>query len=136
MFLRLAVIGCACAVSGTPAAAQDPLAFRSPTGNIHCMIFAAPPAEARCDLIQAVVTFPRPRSCDLDWGHAFVVGSVGPGQPFCAGDTVAMPDAPVLHYGGSISHAGFTCRSETTGMTCENPQGRGFSLARARQRVF
>ena len=136
MFPRLALIALVCSVPAAPAMAQDPLAFRSPTGNIHCMIFADPPAEARCDLMNSVVTFPRPWNCDLEWARGFAVGAMGPGQPLCAGDSVAMPGSPVLNYGGSISHGGFTCRSERTGMTCINRQGHGFTVARARQRVF
>lgn len=123
-------------LSAAPALAQDTASFRSPTGNIHCMILTRGDAEARCDLREATPSFAPPADCEQDYGYAFVVGSVGPGRPICAGDTVFMPGSPVLAYGQSVMLGGFTCLSERTGMTCVNARGHGFSLARAQQRVF
>ncbi len=120
----------------TPAAAQDTVHFQSPTGNIHCLISGPPWAEARCDLLQATVNFRRPVDCDLEWGLSFGVGASGSGAPLCVGDTTAMPGAPVLGYGRSVSHAGFICLSEQSGVTCQNAQGHGFKVARSAQRVF
>jgi hypothetical protein len=60
----------------------------------------------------------------------------GQAVPVCAGDTVATPGAPILDYGRSYAAGGITCRSERSGMTCTNAQGSGFSLSRARQRLF
>lgn len=123
-----------------PAAAQDTVFFRSPSGNIHCMIFQGDGdwQGARCDIFEVnTLSFARrPADCDLDWGRAFEVGRGGAGAPVCAGDTVATPDAPVLGYGGSLSGGGVTCTSEKTGMTCTNRHGHGFTVAKARQRVF
>jgi hypothetical protein len=122
-----------------PAAAQDQAQFRSPTGNIHCFMFAGDGDwwGARCDILEATRSFAvPPADCDLDWGHAFEVPARGAAGPVCAGDTVADPGAPVLGYGRSVSIGGVICTSEQTGMTCQNRQGHGFSLSRARQRVF
>lgn len=130
------VVLCALLMAPAAAAAQDTLFFRSPTGNIACMITNDGYAEARCDLRDFTPGFRRPPDCEQDWDHAFAVGPAGPGMPICAGDTVAMPGAPVLNYGGSVSLGGFTCTSDRSGMTCVNRQGHGFSVARARQRVF
>jgi hypothetical protein len=118
-----------------PAHAQE-MSFRSPTGNIHCMIFTGSYSGARCDLGQFTQTYPRPPDCDLDWGFAFEVGAVGPGIPICAGDTVRNPGTAILDYGHSIRRGGITCLSERTGMTCTNAAGHGFKIARARQKVF
>jgi len=123
-------------VSAAPAAAQNTLFFRSPTGNIHCMILSSSDLEARCDLREAIPSYAPRADCEQDYGYAFAVGSVGPGRPLCAGDSVVMTGSPVLAYGRSVSQGGFTCRSERTGMTCVNRQGHGFSVARAQQRVF
>jgi len=124
-------------LAGGPAAAQEFLAFKSPSGNIACMIFAGGGySAARCDIAQATPSFRRPADCDLDWGHAFEVGASGSGYPVCAGDTVFEPGAPVLGYGRYVTLGGFTCTSERTGMTCVNAMGHGFSVARAAQRVF
>jgi hypothetical protein len=122
---------------GGPAAADDFVFFRSPTGNINCMLVSGDWNGARCDLFQLTMSYPvRPRDCDLDWGHAFEVGATGQGGPACVGDTVADPGAVVLDYGKSLSLGGVTCTSASTGMTCTNRQGHGFTVAKARQRVF
>lgn len=109
--------------------------FKSPTGNIFCLIFES---TLRCDLLQNDATLPtRPKDCELDWGNAFGVGPQNQkAQRVCAGDTVANPEYPVLNYGKSISKAGFTCRSERTGMTCKNKFGRGFFLSHQKQTLF
>ena len=112
------------------------ISFRSPTGNIHCMIFTGSYSGARCDLSKFTPTYIRPSDCDLDWGFAFEVGSTGPGAPLCAGDTVIHPGAAVLDYGHSVTRGGVTCTSERTGMTCRNTQGHGFTVARGRQQAF
>ncbi len=121
------------------AAAQDMVQFQSPTGNIHCLMLAGDGdwQGVRCDILEAELSYTlRPVDCDLDWGHAFEVPRRGGATPVCAGDTVADPGAPVLDYGRSYSRGGMTCTSEKTGMTCLNAQGSGFTLSRARQRVF
>jgi len=43
---------------------------------------------------------------------------------------------PVLAYGEIWQRAGFTCRSDQTGLTCFNAMLHGFSLARAEQKVL
>lgn len=127
-------------VLSAPAAAQEMILFRSPSGNIHCMIFQGDGdwQGARCDVLELTgMSYPvPPADCALDWGHAFEVGRSGPGAPVCAGDTVASPHGPVLGYGQSVSGGGVTCTSERTGMTCVNRQGHGFTVAKARQQVF
>ena len=126
------------ALAASPAAAQDYYGFQSPTGNIHCGIFAGEFAWARCDLVETtVMSFPTPPAeCDLDWGHAFEVEATGAGKPACSGDTIADPANEVLGYGQSVSVAGFTCTSATTGMTCTNADGHGFTVRKGGQKVF
>ncbi|MCX7646596.1 MAG: hypothetical protein N2Z62_15040 [Rhodobacteraceae bacterium] len=127
----------ACAALALPATAQDIVSFRSPTGNIHCLMFSYPQPGVRCDLRELVPSFPlRPAWCEADWGSAFEVLSTGPGAPVCAGDTVVMPDAPVLGYGQSLARWGLRCTSRETGMTCTNAEGHGFTLSRRSQKVF
>jgi hypothetical protein len=122
----------------TPAAADDLLFFRSPSGNIHCLIATGEYAVARCDMTSLTPSFTTPPpDCDLDWGGSFEVtltarqGSLG-----CVGDTVADPSAVELGYGQTLSLGGFDCTSERSGMTCTNPAGHGFTLSKARQRLF
>jgi hypothetical protein len=131
--LTLALMVCA-----SPSFADDLLFFRSPTGNINCLIATGDYAQARCDMIELTPSFTAPPlNCDLDWGHSFSVGpSDRKGQLACVGDTVIDQTAIRLGYGETLSLGSFTCTSEETGMTCTNPAGHGFSISKAKQRLF
>lgn len=136
MRILFAALGLACA---TPALADDLIFFRSPSDNIHCLIASGDWAVARCDIIQVTKQSFRtpPADCDLDWGHAFEITPTGRrGAPACVGDTVVNPDAMVLNYGQEVTLGSLTCRSEKTGMTCLNPAGHGFTIAKGGQKVF
>ncbi len=126
------------ALTAAPALAQDGFSyFRSPSDNIHCAIMDLDDYKGvRCDLRDAMITYPRPKDCDLDWGDAFEVADTGKGAPLCAGDTVEVPDARVLQYGETISRAGLSCTSRRSGMTCKNAEGHGFTVSRGGQKVF
>jgi hypothetical protein len=121
-----------------PAAAQDVVFFQSPTGNIHCAIITGDDAGVRCDMRSLTPTYRTPPpDCDLDWGSSFEIGAQDrKGALACVGDTVQTPDSLVLGYGKAISLGGFVCSSEKTGMTCTNAQGHGFTLSKAKQRLF
>ena len=121
--------------AATSAAAQQPSGFKSPTGNIHCQSFES---EVRCDIAQLSSPIPpKPRDCELDWGRAFAVAANSrSGARICHGDTAMDDSLPVLAYGGVWRRGGLTCTSEQTGVTCSNPQGHGFSISRAVQRLF
>lgn len=121
-----------------PAAADDYIGFQSPTGNIHCAIYSwAGSTEARCDLRDLTPSYTkRPAGCDLDWGSAFTVAARGKGQLACVGDSVMDPRNPVLGYGQAVSIGGISCVSAKAGMSCTNADGHGFSLARAKQRLY
>ena len=87
---------------------------------------------ARCDLFDLHMSFPTPPAdCDLDWGHASNPAD-GRAGPVCAGDTVADPGP-----GAGLRQVGDDGRghlpSSETGLTCQNSQGHGFAVARARQ---
>ena len=133
--LRSAVALC---LFASPALADDLLFFHSPSGNIQCMIATGEWASARCDMGDIVPSYTTPPpDCELDWGSSFAIGPADQkGQLACVGDTVATPDGVVLEYGKTISLGGFTCRSEKSGMTCANPSGHGFTLSKAKQKLF
>lgn len=136
MTLSRLVLVCAL-IPASSALADDMLFFRSPTGNIACMVATGEFAGARCDLLELTKTFRKPPAdCELEWGSSFSVDAQGKGYVGCVGDAVVSPDAFTLDYGKSITLGAFTCTSETTGMTCTNGQGHGFSVAKAKQRVF
>jgi hypothetical protein len=121
-----------------PALADGLTFFQTPSGNIFCMIATGEAAEVRCDMLALMRSFrERPAECDLDWGDSFAVGAeASQGTMVCHGDTVQTPDAPVLDYGHSLELGGFRCTSETSGLTCVNAGGHGFTLSRAEQRLF
>jgi hypothetical protein len=123
------------------AGAQDIVSAQTPSHNIFCD--ASPPDKEspnpvlRCDIQQTnTQPPPAPRSCPLSWGNAFVIDSTGPGHRICHGDTTKNPDDPVIAYETQWRAYGFTCTSQTSGLTCVNGQGHGFSLSRAGQKVF
>lgn len=121
-----------------PALAQDYIGFQSPTGNIHCAMYVwEGGTEARCDLRALTPSYRKaPAGCDLDWGSAFAVPARGKGYLVCAGDTVQDPGNPVLPYGQAVSLGGISCVSAKTGVTCTNAEGHGFSVAKAKQKLF
>jgi hypothetical protein len=139
----MAALGVAALASSgfSAASAQSLLTAQEPSHNIACMATAPMPGqptyEVRCDIRQTSSRLPTPpRSCPLSWGDAFVLDPTGPGRLLCHGDTVADPNAPVIAYGTQWRPYGFICTSQTTGLTCVNSGGHGFSIARAVQKVF
>ncbi len=128
----------ALALLASPAMADDYLAIRSPSGNIFCGLSSGDYAGVRCDMIALTPTNTTPPpDCELDWGSSFEVGpNDRKGALACVGDSVADANALVLDYGKSVSLGTITCTSEKTGMTCVNGLGHGFSLSKAKQRLF
>jgi hypothetical protein len=112
--------------------------FQSPTTNIGCIGDAT---SVRCDVRTTSAKAPKkPKSCQYDWGSAFEVNRTGRGHGLCAGDTaLATPGdgRRKLAYGKSIKlGTKLTCTSRTTGMTCRNSGGHGFTLSRTVIRLF
>jgi hypothetical protein len=111
--------------------------FKSPTGNIGCMIIAD---TARCDLKTKSWTLPpRPSNCPdiVDFGQGAIVADGRPGHLVCAGDTTLDPSAKTLAYGTNTSVGGFTCQSRTGGVTCSNDSsGHGFFVSFQTYRTF
>jgi hypothetical protein len=124
--------------TGVARADDDFIYFKTPSGNIHCAWYSMEAGpEVRCDIKSFKSSFEQPSDCELDWGYAFAIGAKsGKGAVLCAGDTVISPDAKVMPYGQSFDKGGLSCISETKGLTCKNKKGHGFSLSRAKQRVF
>jgi hypothetical protein len=139
MMRRLAriALGLFLLTAGSANAQDGPVGFKTPSGNIFCRMFDFEgPPTLRCDMMEVDTRPRRPASCDGDWGRAFEMTARGRAAPICRGDTMYDPSLPALRYGSVWQRAGFTCRSEQTGLTCFNASGRGFSLSRARQEVF
>ncbi|MGD9830537.1 MAG: DUF6636 domain-containing protein [Hyphomicrobiaceae bacterium] len=118
--------------------------FRTPSDNIHCMIDdygvadRSYPPFLRCDIQRVEGPMPaKPSSCAADWGTTFAITVDGAaGTLICAGDTIRNERWPILPYGSIWQQDGFTCRSETTGVTCVNGANHGFTLSRRARTVF
>jgi hypothetical protein len=111
--------------------------FRSPTGNIGCVILDR---TARCDISQrSWKPPPRPASCsrEVDFGQGLEVGGSGKGSFVCAGDTALDPTGTPLSYGDASIEGDLACVSAFTGMTCSDLTDRhGFFISRERYRIF
>jgi hypothetical protein len=116
------------------AKAQETNEFKTPSNNINCALYEQ---ALRCDVRESTAKPPpRPKDCELDWGHAFEMGVRGKAAPVCAGDAVGGNNEAVLGYGKSWERQGFRCNSEPTGLTCVNKDGRGWTLKKSEQRLF
>ena len=133
----LILISILLAMIGAAHAQDRPSGFLTPSKNIACQFFTDNgQGVLRCDIMNMDARPRRPADCELDWGHAFEMSAKGAASRICAGDTVMDQSLQVLAYGEVWQRAGFTCRSEQTGLTCFNAMQRGFSLARGKQEVF
>jgi len=112
-------------------------AFRSPTGNIGCVVVES---DARCDIERRSWSPPaRPASCPtiVDFGQGVEMQARGAARIVCAGDTVRDPKSPVLSYGVTSVSGPFECISASNGMTCTRPaDGHGFFLSIQTYRLF
>jgi hypothetical protein len=132
------------ATASTPATPPAPAktvsfrSFRSPTGNLGCVMFTFGGAGARCDIAKRTWSAPpKPSSCPLDYGQGIQVNGSGRGAFVCAGDTALNPTGKPLPYGEASSVGPFTCVSATTGMTCTNNNSRhGFFISVGSYRLF
>ena len=123
-------------ISAGPAAADNYTAFQSPTGNIHCAIHEKAGTEVNCDMREYSPSYTLPVGCDglttifSAWDFSLKGGLS------CTDANLIRSDNAVLPYGEAISLGGISCVSAKTGMTCTNAAGHGFSVARARQKLF
>jgi hypothetical protein len=111
--------------------------FRTPSANIGCVGETARAANfVRCDIASRSWSPPRrPASCRLDWGQGLALDRRGRSSWVCAGDT-ALNRGRILAYGARRVIGGITCVSRTSGLTCTNQDGHGFTLSRQRYRRF
>jgi hypothetical protein len=110
--------------------------FRSPSGNIGCLIIGG---SARCDIRNRHWSPPpHPSSCPpvVNYGQGLIVDTTGNARFVCAGDTALNQSAPPLPYGVNTQVGGLTCASRSTGMTCTNASGHGFTIAIQGYRIF
>ena len=101
-------------------------AFKSPTGNITCVMSTRDGGFAQCEL----------RSMARNGG--FFVPYRGRGSRYDVAYYDDLADQRfVLGYGESRRLSRFTCVSRSSGMTCRNRvTGHGFTISRQSQTVF
>ena len=135
-----------CFIFAAGLAQADSASFKSPTGNINCIYsdYDNKP-EVRCDIMQFTPSFkavpPGTSNEVITCTPAKLRGfTISPndaeGKAFCPTDAAIDGEQVVLNYGQSFKRGGLICTSETSGMTCMNSSGHGFSLSRAQQKVF
>ena len=151
MILRAAmVLALATAVTAAPAAGKTPLpGFRSPTGNIRCFLLSVPTGNLLCSIQRADYSKTLQDRClnphgqkgaGVDW-HGFLLPAAKRGEVNCSGGILYNPDTqrPTyvnLAYGKTWRHAGLTCASRATGITCRNARGHGIFVSRGAWRTW
>jgi uncharacterized protein DUF6636 len=135
--LRIALLALALAACAAPTtSAQSLVHFRSPSGNINCVMFGG---GAECVVKrQSWPRLPaRPAACDLDWvpaslsvsgSRVFVGACRGDVGPLCVGEARCR----TLPYGHALTLGKARCVSARNGVTCRRLDGRrvGFRIAR------
>jgi len=139
---------CAIAVAGLAPGAADATTrlpgFRSPSGNIACLLVPGRPSVLLCTLRHAHYAAALQARCmgptgsGVDW-HGFTLTATGKGAVSCSGGILYSPSTQrpsyvTLPYGASWRRGVFTCASRVTGVTCRTRAGHGLFLSRQRWR--
>ena len=114
--------------TATPSpAAMGSASFRTPTGRLACTIVEN---ALVCDVRPQAGDkgFPKPDTdmsaqcrelAPSEWGNGVSLPRVSEAFPNCSTDVrVPDQDPPVLAYGSTWKRSGFTCQSESDGLTC------------------
>jgi hypothetical protein len=133
--ISLAVAAAALALSAPGASAAKFKFFKTPSGNIGCVMGGG---AVRCDIKQkSWEAPPKPSWCDVDWGFGVAVGRKHKANYVCAGDTAFEPGEPTLGYGERQVKNRFRCTSKQKGIRCVNTKNKhGFFMSRESVRLF
>jgi hypothetical protein len=102
--------------------------FETPSGNILCESFSS---SLVCVIGSGLDPEPSHDFCPVDWIGVFIQTGEFAG-PSCSGDPgISREPAKVLGYGRTWALGGVTCLSKSTGLTCRDESGNGFTLAMA-----
>ncbi len=93
--------------------------FSAPGRNVACALNGA---EARCDIANRIWSPPE--------------APTGDSQFVCAGDSVLDPSATVVSDGTDVTDGTVTCQVRVVGVTCFEPDGRGFVISRTGYATF
>ena len=143
-FPKLTILAAICLmlcglVAAGPAKAQSLESFKTPTGNIICIMTNT---DVECGIKSGLNPQP-PRQACTDGDPVFNrvdLSANGAAEPLrCAGDPGAFaeePTAKVLGYGATMIKGETGCTSFEFGVVCANSKGHGFFLSRAAVRYF
>jgi hypothetical protein len=146
----LALVAATCAlVSASLSAATTLPGFRSPSGNISCLVIpsaGSTPAALLCTLAHADYAKTLQTRClgptgaGVDW-HGFLLPAARKGTVNCSGGALynpakQHPSYTTLAYGKTWRHKMFSCTSAVTGVNCSNPSGHGFFVSRQTWRTW
>lgn len=143
--LQALVVATMGACISAPLAADTPITFHSPSGNIVC--YKAGVAGISCLIFEQDWSDAQLAAFQTDYdGECPVDQTLGIDLPVkdrprlinhCHGDVFWWTDNQfVLHYGFSLQNSEFNCTSEQVGMTCRNRLGHGFTLAHAKYTIL
>jgi hypothetical protein len=133
--ITLAIAAAALALTVPGASAAKFKFFKTPSGNIGCVMGGG---AVRCDIKQkSWEAPPKPSWCDVDWGFGAAVGRKHKANYVCAGDTAFELGEPTLGYGERQVKNRFRCTSKQKGIRCVNTKNKhGFFMSREQVRLF
>lgn len=118
-------------------AAADADVFQSPSGNIQCWArFEASSQNIICTIKERGGSAAMANLGRCNDAHSFEMNGRGPVTSFCGVALRGNRSYPSVPYGTTRVTGSFNCRSETTGLSCNNQDGHGFFLSRKTQRVY
>ena len=144
--ILLALVGVALVTAGVAGSATNLPGFRSPSGNISCLLVPGPPSNVQCQIARSdyaqrlQARCLGPNGSGVDW-HGFTLTANKPATIVCSGGILynpatQLPRYVTLPYGKSWRRGAFTCLSRVTGVTCENKTGHGLFVSRQSWRVW
>lgn len=121
--------------------------FATPSGNILCggdSQKRTKTGKPRTNDLYCFIGLNKamPKRCNQQGeGLDFTLNAKGKATMSCAGFEFVpynegYEETRVLKYGETISGQGWSCRSGTSGLSCENNDGHGFSINRKEYRLF
>ena len=131
---RILLVAALAALAGAAVASAAFTPFRTPSGLVGCY-YATGPTTLRCD-VGYRTRFTGKRKCAGLYGQAFSMSSRGRPRVLCVSDTARDPRAPALAYGRTRHLGPYTCTSRTSGLTCRNSAGHGWTLSRQSVKLF
>jgi hypothetical protein len=142
----LFAVAVALVAAGVAGAVTSLPGFRSPSGNISCLLVPGPPRNVQCQIAHAGYAKTLQARCmgpaqnGVDW-RGFTLTATKPATLVCSGGILYNPTAyrpryVTLPYGKSWRQGMFTCVSRVAGVTCTSHAGHGLFVSRQSWRAW